>query len=250
MPRRAREKSTSGIYHIMIRGINQQLIFEDDEDCQKFLEVLKDCKAISEYKIYAYCFMGNHIHLLMQFGKEQVEQVEQVFRRIGSRYVYWYNVKYRRKGHLFQDRYKSEPIEDDKYFLACLRYIHRNPVEAGICKIDKYKFSSYNEYMNESKIIDTDFALSMMSKEKFVEFCNTKNKEYFLEVEEKRLLRLTDEQAKKIIVKVTKCENVAQFQLLDIKQRDKYLMMLKEKGLGIRQISRLTGVSYYVVQKT
>ena len=69
MPRQARRKSESGIYHIMLRGINQQQIFEDSEDYEKFLQILKDCKAVSEYKLFAYCLMGNHIHLLIQEDK-------------------------------------------------------------------------------------------------------------------------------------------------------------------------------------
>lgn len=124
MPRQARKKSESGIYHIMLRGINKQQIFEDDEDCQKYLQILKECKAVSEFKLFAYCLMGNHIHLLIQLGKEPIDLI---FKRIGSRYVYWYNLKYRRTGHLFQDRYKSEPVEADSYFLTVVRYIHQNP---------------------------------------------------------------------------------------------------------------------------
>ena len=88
--------------------------------------------------------MGNHIHLLI---KPEKEPLEQVFKRIGGRYVYWYNVKYQRVGHLFQDRFKSEPVEDDSYFLTVIRYIHQNPVKAGLCKnIKDYKYSSYAEY--------------------------------------------------------------------------------------------------------
>lgn len=79
MPRAAREKSQSETYHIMLRGINQQQIFEDEEDCQKFIEIIKNYQAICEYKIFAYCLMGNHIHLLMEFKKEPIEQV---FKRI------------------------------------------------------------------------------------------------------------------------------------------------------------------------
>ena len=120
MPRQSRKQSESGIYHIMLRGINQQQVFEDEEDNEKFIAVLKDCKLISEYKIFAYCLMGNHLHLLM---KVENEKSDQIFKRIGARYVYWYNWKYQRKGHLFQDRFKSEPIDDDLYFLAVLRYI-------------------------------------------------------------------------------------------------------------------------------
>ena len=137
MPRSAREISENSTYHIMLRGINQQQIFEEAEDYTKFLEILKHYQAVSEYKVYAYCLMGNHIHLLMEFGKEDIGQV---FKRIGAKYVYWYNIKYGRKGHLFQDRYKSEPVDDDSYFLTVMRYIHQNPIKAGLCKkVDGYK---------------------------------------------------------------------------------------------------------------
>lgn len=129
MPRQARKKSESGIYHIMLRGINQQQIFEDREDYEKFLEILKDCKAICEFKLFAYCLMGNHIHLLIQEGTESLEQV---FKRLCGRFVYWYNVKYRRVGHLFQDRFKSEPVDSDDYFFTVQRYIHQNPIKAGL----------------------------------------------------------------------------------------------------------------------
>ena len=103
----------------MLRGINRQVIFEDDEDCEKYLQCLKECKAANGFVLYAYCLMGNHIHLLM---KEMKEPLELIFKRIGSRYVFWYNWKYKRSGHLFQDRFKSEPINDDRQFIAVLRY--------------------------------------------------------------------------------------------------------------------------------
>ena len=142
MPRQPREKSESGIYHIMLRGINQQVIFEDYEDYSKFIETIETYKAVSEYKVFAYCLMSNHIHILLKVEKEGLDLI---MKRIAGSYVYWYNWKYYRKGHLFQDRFKSEPVEDDEYFLTVLRYIHQNPIKAGITKtIDDYKFSSYN----------------------------------------------------------------------------------------------------------
>lgn len=104
MPRQARKKCESGIYHVMIRGINRQDIFEDDEDTQKFLELLMHYKAVCGYQIYAYCLMENHVHIVMREGEEEIGSV---FKRIGAAYVYYYNLKYRRKGHLFQDRFKS-----------------------------------------------------------------------------------------------------------------------------------------------
>ena len=109
MPRKAREKSSTGIYHVVLRGINRQIIFEEDEDYQKLLQTLQEYKETSGYEIYGYCFMSNHIHLLIKEGEEDLGIV---FRRIGARYVYWYNWKYNRRGHLFQDRYKSEAVEN------------------------------------------------------------------------------------------------------------------------------------------
>ena len=97
----------------------------------KFLQILKECKAISECKLLAYCLMGNHFHLLIKIENESLEQV---FKRICGRFVYWYNTKYQRVGHLFQDRFKSEPVENDAYLLTVIRYIHQNPVKAGISK--------------------------------------------------------------------------------------------------------------------
>ena len=247
MPRQARKKSESGIYHVMLRGINQQQIFEDTEDCEKFIQILKECKAVSDFKIFAYCLMHNHIHILI---KPEKEPLEQVFKRIGARYVYWYNIKYQRVGHLFQDRFKSEPVEDDSYFLTVLRYIHQNPVKAGICKkVEDYKYSSYQEYIAKPWLVDTDFVFDMISKKEFVRYNNEANFDKCLEIDDAPKVRVTDEQAKRIIKKVSKCENLAEFQKLDSKSRDEYIAIFKQKGLSIRQISRLTGISFGIVRK-
>ena len=247
MPRQARRKSESGIYHILLRGINQQQIFGDSEDFEKFLQILKDCKAVSEYKLFAYCLMGNHIHLLVQEDKEPIEQV---MKRLATRFVYWYNIKYQRVGHLFQDRFKSEPVEDDSYFLTVIRYIHQNPVKAGLCKnLSDYKFSSYNSFFDNSDLVDKDFVLGIISIELFAEFNAEITNDKCLEIEEKPIVRVTDEQAQKIIYRYSNCKSVADFQNLNIKQRDGCLIKFRENGLSIRQISRLTGVSFGIVRK-
>ena len=247
MPRQARKKSKTGIYHVMLRGINQQQIFEEHEDYEKFLQLLKDCKVISEYKLFAYCLMGNHIHLLI---KEDKEPIEQVVKRIATRFVYWYNIKYQRIGHLFQDRFKSECVEDDKYFLTVIRYIHQNPIKAGLCtKNEQYKYSSYKEYVSEPNIIDADFAFDVFTKEEFIRYNNTLCNDKCMDVEENQVVKVTDEQAQKILKRISKCDSVAEFQGLTIKQRDKCLAKLKESGLSIRQISRMTGVSFGIVRK-
>lgn len=246
MPRQARKKSESGIYHVMLRGINRQQIFEDEEDFQKFISILKDCKAISEFKLFAYCLMGNHIHLLI---KPEKETIELIFKRIGSRYVYWYNWKYHRTGHLFQDRYKSEPVDDEVYFLTVLRYIHQNPIKANLSKtIEEYEYSSYREYeLKNSTLIDTDFALSITDKKSLLNFLAEDNNDTCLDISD--TFRLNDEEAKKIIEQCSRCKTVAEFQRLDSKSRDEYIAIFKQHGLSIRQISRLTGISFGIVRK-
>ena len=245
MPRQARRNSESGIYHIMLRGINQQQIFEDEEDGFRFLETLSKYKEQCGYEIYAYCLMGNHVHILLKEGKENLTLV---LKRIAGSYVYWYNWKYRRCGHLFQDRFKSEPVEDDAYFLTVIRYIHQNPIKAGICKnIDGYKFSSYNEYINKPNLVNVNFCLGIIDKEQFIEFNNEFNDDICLDIRDNDF-RLTDDEALKIIWKICKCKSVSDFQKLDKIKRNYYIEKLYKHGLSIRQISRLTGLSRKIVE--
>lgn len=247
MPRQARKRSESGIYHIMLRGINRQQIFEDPEDCEKFLAILADCKITCGYEIYAYCLMGNHVHLLL---KEGIESLEQVFKRICGKFVYWYNAKYQRAGHLFQDRFKSEPVDSQEYLLTVVRYIHQNPVKAGICKkVSDYTYSSYAEYLGNGELVDTAYLLSVWPIDEFMELNEAAVEVCCLDIAEKTVIRVTDEQAVALIRKVSKCENVAMFQKLDSNKRNNYLKRLREKGVSIRQLSRLTGISIGVIRK-
>ena len=246
MPRGARVKSESGIYHIMLRGINRENIFYDDEDYEKFIDTLKRYKDVSDYKIYAYCLMTNHIHILLKVGKEDIDLV---LKRIAGSFVYWYNWKYHRVGHLFQDRFKSEPIDDDIYFLTVLRYIHQNPVKAYMVKdIDDYLYSSIHEYINEnSYLTNTEFALSLMDIQTFIQFNRETNDDECLE--DNDAIRLNDIEAKKIIFNISKCKSIEQFQELPQDKKDKYIEKLKKSGLSIRQICRLTGEKFSKVRK-
>ena len=245
MPRLAREISGSGIYHIMMRGINRQAIFIDEEDCKKFIKTLEQYKEKCGYEIYAYCLMGNHLHLLLKVGGEPLDQI---MRRICGSFVYWYNLKYNRTGYLFQDRFKSETVENDAYFLTVLRYIHQNPVKAGISdKVEDYKWSSYCEYTNKPKLVDIFFALNMFNSnqekalELFIKHSRETKEDSCLDNEEKN--RLTDEEAKNVINQNYKMKSATDLQGLDIITRNMILKQLKQKhGLTIRQIERITGI--------
>lgn len=180
MARTARRLSSSGIYHVMIRGNEKKEIFLDNRDRLRFLDTLYRMKEAKNYEVYAYCLMSNHIHLLMREGTDSLQRS---IKRINVSYVYYFNRKYDRVGHLFHDRYRSEPIEDNSYLLAVARYIHNNPVKANITmKAEDYEWSSYNLYLNPKEnydsLIDTTFVLSMFSDNKdlaialFKEFSN------------------------------------------------------------------------------
>lgn len=251
MPRKQREKSSTGIYHVMLRSINGEVIFKENEDFEKLIQTIGEYKEVSQYMIYAYCLMNNHIHLLI---KEGIEDLGIVFRRIGASYVYWYNSKYKRRGHLFQDRYKSEAVEDDRYLLTVLRYIHRNPIKAGVARhVEEYPWSSYNEYLGKNGMCDTEFVLSYFSVEErtgitlFEEFNKQKNTDECLDYHEE--VRIDDEEAKDIIIKVAGVLDTAQIQHFEIGKRDKIIRELKNRGLSIRQIERLTGVSFALVRR-
>jgi len=230
----------------MMRGINQQDIFENDEDFEKMIQTLADVKAVSKCRIYAYCLMSNHCHFLL---KEEHESIAQIIKRICARYVYWYNLKYKRSGHLFQNRFKSEPIEDDRHLLSVVRYIHQNPLKAGLCDSSlRYRWSSYGEYIVKQNIVDSELVLDLVSKKVFEKLHKEENEEALLE-SKKTLFRFTDEEARGIIKKISGCSSVAEFQQNAAAVQRQYAKKLKEAGISIRQINRLTGISKGVVER-
>lgn len=244
MTRIVRKKSESNIYHVMLRAINRQQVFLDQEDNRHFLKVLTQCREISKFQLYAYCLMGNHIHLLLRVGEEPLEQV---MKRIGTRFVIWYNNKYARTGHLFQDRYKSEPVEDDIYFLVVLRYILNNPIKAGLCRnAENYPWSSAKDYISGRGITDTGFAEKIMGRERLLEFIKEVANDACMDDVPSRI---NDIDAQKIILWIVGGEDVAACLRTVSDNPDQYVRLLRNAGLSIRQISRLTGLSVSTVRK-
>lgn len=251
MPRTARKKGSTGIYHIVMRGINRKNIFEDAEDKERFIQTLIRYKSICGFELFAYCIMDNHLHLLLRVI---VEPLDQIMRRVCGSFVYWYNQKYERIGNLFQDRFRSEPVDDEAYFLTVLRYIHQNPIKAGLIReLGQYHWSSYKDYFGGPSFIDANFALSMFHdnpEKSITAFESHQSKvvdEACLDIEEKPN-RINDEEAKEIIKQVCNVSRAGDLQRLEKRIRDAHLQEIMEKhGLTIRQISRLTGISRGVV---
>ncbi len=251
MSRSARCRSDSRIYHIMLRGINRQDIFHDEKDCLRLLETIRKYKDVSRVDIFAYCIMNNHIHMLL---RESEESVSGFVKRISSSYVFWYNKRYARCGHLFQERFKSEAVDDEEYFLTVLRYIHQNPVKAEIVKnACDYKWSSYNEYLGKANITDVDFGLDILSKDRkkavevFQEFTNQRNNDMCLEEPETQTI--SDDYLLTCLSNM-EISDAQELRKLNKKKRAEIIRRLKMiEGVSLRQISRLTGISKSTVDR-
>ena len=242
MPREARRKSRTNIYHVMLRGINQQVIFEEDDDRRFFLHTLKKAKETSEFKLYAFCLMTNHVHLLLEEGTEPLEIV---FKRIGSGYVKWYNEKYKRTGHLFQDRFRSENVEDERYFRTVFRYILQNPVKAGLAfSPDRYRWSSYLAYdRSAGSLTDRDYPEQVFGgRENLIRLCKEENDDTAME-ENDYTWRIKDDEAIRIMNRISKCESVTDFQRLDRELQKIYVREMYLEKLSVNQISRITGMT-------
>lgn len=244
MPRGARIFSNSGYYHIILKGIGKQLLFEDDEDYERFLDTLGRYAREDNFEIIAYCLMENHVHLLLHADSD----LSRIMKRIAGSYAYYYNTKYERSGHLFQDRFKSEPIDDEKYLLAVVRYIHNNPQKAGICAREKYSWSSWHEYIGKADLITPKLISDITGNtEEFISFSASNEEVECLEISEKR--KLSDSAAQEIIREALHLESGTQIQGMTREKRDASLRLLKDNGLSVRQIERLTGINRGIVLK-
>ena len=216
MPREARKVSCSGFYHVMIRGVNKEIIFKDDRDRRNFLHLLKYYKIKLNCKIHAYCLMDNHVHILIEDNNNKLGEL---MRNVTSIYAGEFNKKYKRVGHLFQERFKSQNVENDYYLLRLVRYIHRNPEKAGICKTEDYVWSSYKEFICGEKIIETKTIL-----EKYNVNINKAIKEFKerMKQSDNDLLdsayikdKITDEMLVKLIKHELNIENISDISKMD-----------------------------------
>lgn len=255
MPRKPRVISSTGIYHVILRSVNQQIIFEEDFDFQKFLLILSDCKAKYNVDIYAYCLMNNHIHLLLHSGSESLASF---FKSLESRFARWYNEKYDRYGYLFQERYHSKTVENAEYYLTTLAYINYNPVKAGICQYaSEYRWSSYNAFYGENNpLIDIAFSYSIVgSKASLLSFFSSyANSHYFnsdtTEYEYSHVSHhITDEQALQKFFLISGLPTNYDVSKLTRTARNNLIEKLIQNGMTRKQISRLTGYSVSTIYR-
>src|SRR5271157_3871438 len=129
MPRQARLDAPGTLHHVMLRGMERGQIVADREDREAFVARLGDIATATGTTLYAWALLPNHAHLLLRSGPQGLPQF---MRRLLTGYAVTYNRRHKRIGHLFQNRYKSIVVEEDAYFRELVRYIHLNPLRAGL----------------------------------------------------------------------------------------------------------------------
>ena len=250
MVRAKRQESASDIYHVVSRGCGRQILFEDDADRRKYLSFLKEGLDQNGAILFAWCLMGNHVHLLI---KCPIGTLSNLMRVLNSSYSMYFNKRHDRVGHLMQGRFKSEPIETDEYFLTALRYIHRNPEKARMSLTIDHPWSSYAEYLrgnSSPSIADTALALELLDGPTgFASFHQEDDPTAPCIDAERGRMRLTDDDALIAANEVLGNCHVESITTLPKEERDDALCALKAANLSVRQIERLTGISRSVVSK-
>ena len=136
MSRPIRKHSESGYMHVMVRGLTRQVIFNDDSDMQKMLNLLRRFSKKHTIKVVCYCLMVNHAHFLLY---DEEHNLSDFMRAFCGTYTQYFNKKYDRCGTLFQRPFKSSPIDSAEYLISAFKYILNNTVKDGICRAQEYK---------------------------------------------------------------------------------------------------------------
>ena len=258
MPRNARQLSSSKTYHIMIRGNEKRDIFMDDQDRYYFLDILRKKRSDKNSFYIAYCLMNNHIHLLINEGNDEISKI---MKRINVSYVYYFNKKYNRVGHLFQDRFRSEIIEDDVYLLAAARYIHNNPVKVNIvANPEDYAWSSYRIYMGQRdsrNLINRDYLLGFFANDERISvsqlatFTNQPTDDVFIDLATNIEERDYESEIIREINKILKNHSQSIESLQSILNKSERDAMIKEiklhTGASTRQLSKILGISKDII---
>jgi REP element-mobilizing transposase RayT len=163
MARKPRIEYPGAFFHIIVRGNNRETIFREVGDYSRYIEKLAHFCREGDVRVYAYCLMPNHLHLLVEMGMIPLSKTLQ---RFHISYTAYFNKKYGRVGHIFQGRYKAILCDRNTYLLELVRYIHLNPVRAGLVEqAGDYAWSSHRVYIGveTSHVIDPFFVLRQLS---------------------------------------------------------------------------------------
>lgn len=250
MARTPRKQAESEIYHVVCRGVGRQDIFEDDADRTYFLSALRDELASRDGETLAWCLMNNHVHLLLRMP---LNELSATMRSVGSDYALYFNRRHDRTGHLFQGRFRSEPVETDAYLLTVVGYIHRNPVAGGLSRTCDYRWSSYRAYLGLSEpvgLTSCETVLSLLGGVDAFEQLHGEagTGERCIDVDDDRR-PLRDEEATLLARSLLGGMHPREVVSLPRPRRDEALRKLLSCRISVRQIERITGVSRGIVSR-
>ncbi|MBR6090222.1 MAG: transposase, partial [Anaerolineaceae bacterium] len=226
------------------RGVNRQAIFFDDDDRNRFVQAMEKYSGETHTDIITYCLMTTHVHILLNTP----DQLGLFMKKLSSSYVYYFNHKYDRIGHLFQDRYKSEAVESEEYLLTAARYILQNPQKAHICNTEDYRWSNWNDVVSMSGFTKPGILYEIAGKElPLKEFLLKENDDICLD--EYTPIVLSDQETQKAIRKICGETDPMQISNLPKKARDILLVKMKDAGISIKQIEQYTGIGRNIIYR-
>jgi len=251
MARKPRIHYQGAFYHVIVRGNNRAYIFKSKDNKEEYKKIVSKYKKRYRFKLYAYCLMDNHAHLLIEVVNIPLSKIMQGIQQVFTQY---YNRRNRSTGHVFEQRYKSYPCDRDEYLLPLIRYIHQNPLrsklEAGI----DYQWSSHKEYIGDSGLADVDFPLSLFSDKK-----NQAIRRYLsfvgeLEIKDIKSINIEEEKitetaqnreekykiAKELLIQII--EKVTEIKIDKIKGKSKNRRISNIRKLYIKSLKRYTGL--------
>ena len=236
MPRLARKLLNGEFFHITVKGINGEYIFQENIDKNEYLKLLKEKINID---ILAYCIMDNHAHILIK--TENVNEMSKYMKKVNTSYALYYNKKNMREGYVFKSRFFSQQIEDRKHLFSCIVYIHKNPVKANIVRnMENYKFSSYNDYfgINHRNLINNENIFKLFNNQDIIDNLK-KFKEYHLK--DSLLEYEFDEE-------INYTEMIEAYQQIYSNKEIEKQLVYKFK-LSIKKVAKLFNTSSYFIKK-
>lgn len=251
MARQGRIKSETDYYHIIMRGNNKSNIFDNKESKRYFIDCMKNLEDEGELKLVAWCLMDNHVHLV---AKVSPEKLETAFKRLNIKYAMFYHRKNNSTGHVFQGRFKSDPIESDESLINVIRYVHNNPVKAKLVKKPMdYQWSSYQDYLKQPSKDITGFVWRLFSQNNasYKKFHEIEDDQEYMEIKEDQE-KFRKEKAKKSIEEVC-----YKYGLVDSKEitekpyifEEVIVAIGKKSNMSGRMIGKLVGVSEATVRR-
>lgn len=239
----------AGYYHIVNRGVEQRIVYKDDEDFEMFLEMICTACKLYDVQLHAYVLMSNHYHLLIETKQENLSKF---MKHINASYAIYFNKKNKRSGHLWQGRFKSWYVTDESYLYTLINYIENNPIKAKIVQqLGEYPYSSYLSFVEIEESIDC-----LKNSFVFTDYTDIKEREAFLQsatnefilAEIKKSSNLVITSVNEKVLSKQKLENIF-IKIKDAQNRDSKILQAWKEGYSQHAIAECLGFSQAYINK-